>query len=109
MKINSYNRESYLRYIPVDQLSHHPLVSAQVIRQRLHIVIPGEVVEALRFADQGRAQALRDLRDSMYVSGEEYDQSHYPEMSACFPPDCVPSNTVFMAVDGSWGGRGRSG
>ena len=60
----------------------------------------GEVVEALRFADQGRAQALRDLMDSKYVSGEEYDQSHSPEMSACFPPDCVPSNTVFMAVDG---------
>ena len=102
MKINSYNRESYLRYIPVDHLSHHPLVSAQVIRQRLRIGIPGEFVEALRFADQGRAQSLRDLMDSMYVSGEEYDhdQSHYPEMSARFSPDCVPSNTVFMEVVG---------
>lgn len=66
---------------------------------RLHLK-QGEVVEALRFADQGRAQALRDLMDSKYVFGEEYYQSHSPEMSACYPPSCVPSNTVFIAVDG---------
>ena len=60
----------------------------------------GEVVEALRFADQGRAQALRDLMDSKYVSGEEYYQSHSPEISSCFRTSCVPSNTVFIAVDG---------
>ena len=61
MKINSYNGESYLRYIPVDHLSHHPLVSAQVIRQRLHIVNRGEVIEALRFAHQRRAKNVHKL------------------------------------------------
>ena len=59
----------------------------------------GEVVEALRFADQGRAQALRDLMDSKYVSGDEYYQLHSPELSADFLLRCVPSNTVFTAVD----------
>ena len=59
-----------------------------------------KVVEALCFADEGRAQALRDLMDSKYVSGEECYQSHSPETSACFPLSCVPSNTVFIAVDG---------
>lgn len=56
----------------------------------------GKVVEALCFADQGRAQALRDLMDSKYVSGEECYQSHSPETSACFSLSCVPSNTVFL-------------
>ena len=61
----------------------------------------GQDVEALLVAEQGRAQALNDLVNSKYGSGEVFYRSHLPlDKSSCeLLMSCVASNTVFIAVD----------
>ena len=58
------------------------------------ILKQGDVVEALFAAEQGRAQALRDLMNSKY----ETKTPHTGEKMTCDTLNCLPSDTVFMAV-----------
>ena len=58
----------------------------------------GAVLKALLSAEDGRAQALRDLMDLKYISGEASYQSHFPEKSVYVPLICLSSNIVFIAI-----------
>ena len=58
----------------------------------------GAVLKALLSAENGRAQALRDLMDFKYISGEASYQSHFPEKSVYVPLICLSSNIVFIAI-----------
>ena len=58
----------------------------------------GAVLKALLSAEDGRAQALRDLLDLKYMSGEASYQSHFPEKSVYVPWICLSSNIVFIAI-----------
>ena len=58
----------------------------------------GAVLKALLSAEDGRAQALRDLMDLKYMSGEASYQSHFPEKSVYVPLICLSSNIVFIAI-----------
>ena len=61
----------------------------------------GQDVEALLVAEQGRAQALNDLVNSKYGSGEVCYRSHFPikKSASELLMSCVASNTVFITVD----------
>ena len=54
----------------------------------------GKVFEALCAAEEGRAQALKDLMNSKY--GNETTQA--TEETTCDPLSCLQSNIVFLAV-----------
>ena len=54
----------------------------------------GDIFEALFAAEEGRAQALRDLMYSKY----ETKTPHTVEKITCDTLSCLSSNTVFMAV-----------
>ena len=59
------------------------------------ILIQGKVVNALLAAEKGRAQALRDLMDTRYRPDYTLRNS-----GSCLSLSSVPSNTVFMALNG---------
>ena len=59
------------------------------------LLIRGEVVEALFTAEQGRAQALQDLMNSKYA----IETAQKTEETTCDVLSCLPSTTVFVAVD----------
>ena len=58
-------------------------------------LIQGKVVNALLAAEKGRAQALRDLMDTRYRPDYTLRNS-----GSCLSLSSVPSNTVFMALNG---------
>ena len=64
---------------------------------RLHLK-QGEVAMALRFADDGRAQALRDLMDLKYRC-EDYILSESSEVTNSDTLSYLSSNTIFIAVN----------
>ena len=57
----------------------------------------GEVVKALFAAEEGRAQALQDLMNSMYAT----EAAHKTEEATSGTFSCLPSNTVFIAFEKS--------
>ena len=63
---------------------------------RLHLN-RGEVIDALFYAEEGRAQALKDLMEDKYGLKEANSQSHSFERSANFSLTSIPSTTVFVA------------
>ncbi|XP_022791426.1 tetratricopeptide repeat protein 28-like [Stylophora pistillata] len=65
---------------------------------QLHLKL-GEEVLALHTAEQGRAEALRDLLELKYGYEEEHCQSFSPQKSTITLLSCLPPNTVFIAVD----------
>ena len=58
-------------------------------------LIQDRVVNALLAAEKGRAQALRDLMDTRYRPDHTLRNS-----GSCLSLNSVPSNTVFMALNG---------
>ena len=58
----------------------------------------GEVAMALRFADDGRAQALRDFMDLKYRC-KDYILSETSEVTNCDTLSCHSSNIIFIAVN----------
>ncbi|PFX14767.1 Tetratricopeptide repeat protein 28 [Stylophora pistillata] len=65
---------------------------------KLHLYLD-QVVEALLVADQARAQALNDLVNYEYGSGEPCCLSHLPEKPLYrLPVGCAQSNLVFLTV-----------
>ncbi|XP_022778025.1 G-protein-signaling modulator 2-like, partial [Stylophora pistillata] len=63
---------------------------------QLHLELD-EVVPALHIAEQGRAEALRNLLELKYGYEEQY-QSSSPQKSASLPLSCLLPNTIFTAV-----------
>ena len=61
------------------------------------ILVQGKVVNALLAAEKGRAQALRDLMDTRYRPNHTLRNS-----GSCLSLNSVPSNTVFMALNGPY-------
>ena len=59
----------------------------------------GEVNDALRVAEDGRAQALKDLMEENYGCQEVYSWSHSSEVSTGPSPRSIPSTTVFIALN----------
>ena len=64
---------------------------------RLHLS-QGEVRDALRVAEGGRAQALKDLMEENYGCQEVYSQSHSSGKSSGSSFRSIPSTTVFIAL-----------
>ena len=62
----------------------------------------GEVVKALLVADEGRAQALRDLLEVKYVSGAPYYHANSVKNPSFVSPSRISSSTVFIAVSGPY-------
>ena len=60
----------------------------------------GKIHEALSAADQGRAQALKDLLVSNYGLERFCVESHSVEETEIFTLGCLPSNTIFIALNG---------
>ena len=60
----------------------------------------GEVAKALRFAEEGRAQALRDLMYLKYRCEEDYilSSSETSELTNDDSLSCLSSDTVFIAI-----------
>ncbi|XP_022791436.1 tetratricopeptide repeat protein 28-like [Stylophora pistillata] len=59
----------------------------------------GQVLNALRTAERGRAQALRDLMEMKYISrGEHFSWFSSSLKSSVFNFRCLPTTTVFMAI-----------
>ena len=58
-------------------------------------LVQGKIVNALLAAEKGRAQALRDLMDTRYQPKDTLRKS-----GSCLSLGSVPSNTVFMALNG---------
>ena len=65
---------------------------------RLHLS-QGEVNDALRVAEDGRAQALKDLMEENYGCQDVYSQSHSSGKSSGSSFRSIPSTTVFIALD----------
>ena len=65
---------------------------------RLHLS-QGEFNDALRVAEDGRAQALKDLMEENYGCQEVYSWSHSSEVSTGPSPRSIPSTTVFIALN----------
>ena len=65
---------------------------------RLHLS-QGEVRDALRVAEGGRAQALKDLMEENYGCQELYSQTHSSGKSSGSSFRSIPSTTVFIALD----------
>ena len=64
---------------------------------RLHLS-QGEVNDALRVAEDGRAQALKDLMEENYGCQDVYSQSHSSGKSSGSSFRSIPSTTVFIAL-----------
>ena len=64
---------------------------------RLHLS-QGEVRDALRVAEGGRAQALKDLMEENYGFQELYSQTHSSGKSSGSSFRSIPSTTVFIAL-----------
>ena len=64
---------------------------------RLHLS-QGEGRDALRVAEGGRAQALKDLMEENYGCQEVYSQSHSSGKSSGSSFRSIPSTTVFIAL-----------
>ena len=65
---------------------------------RLHLS-QGEANDALRVAEDGRAQALKDLMEENYGCHEVYSWSHSSVESTGSSPRSIPSTTVFIALN----------
>ena len=65
---------------------------------RLHLS-QGEFNDALRVAEDGRAQALKDLMEENYGCQDVYSQSHSSGKSSGSSFRSIPSTTVFIALD----------
>ena len=59
----------------------------------------GEVLEALFSAEQGRAQALKDLMELKYASEAAPAESETINVNVHDLLSCLPSNTVFIAIE----------
>ena len=59
----------------------------------------GKIMEALVAAEQGRAQALKDLLQLNYASEGNRGDSGPQNETVNDLLDCIPSNTVFMALE----------
>lgn len=59
----------------------------------------GEVLEALFSAEQGRAQALKDLMELKYASETTPAESEIVNVNVRDLLSCLPSNTVFIAIE----------
>ena len=59
----------------------------------------GEVLEALFSAEQGRAQALKDLMELKYAAETTHAESEKINVNVHDLLSCLPSNTVFMAIE----------
>ena len=58
----------------------------------------GKIVESLIAAEQGRAQALKDLMKAKYSIQQPFVQSDTMEKRIISSPRCMPPNTVFIAL-----------
>ena len=65
---------------------------------RLHLS-QGEAHDALRVAEDGRAQALKDLMEENYGCEELYSRAHSSVKSSGSSLRSIPSTTVFIALN----------
>ncbi|XP_078380661.1 uncharacterized protein LOC144663549 [Oculina patagonica] len=90
--VRVFNDVRHLMFRDVWKISYRDMYNcAYTSLWRLYLK-QGNVLEALFAAEQGRAQALQDLMTLRYAS-ETAHEITYDAFS------CLPSNTVFMAID----------
>ena len=59
----------------------------------------GKIIEALFYAEQGRAQALKDLMEEKYGLKTTSAESGEGNVPTCDILSCLPSNIVFIGID----------